>query len=274
MKNKANVVLFTYLKTNFLEDILGSIRIYSPLRTYIVIDPSTPENESNLIEIIQKFSESLDITYLRPTEHLGISKIFDFGLNKVFELEERIIILEDDTLPCQDFFKFCNHFLEFFEKDESISSIIGTDLSTSSGVEKPAFFLTDFAFPFWGWATWKNRWDKMPSDDSFMELSLRENLDLRDVQQIFLSTKGMNVSWDIRWSMFQSMNLKKCVVSRQNLISNLGFGGLATFTRNSKSQFSSLALEQRSGFFEYCELGNAYSIEYFKRINTFLSEFK
>jgi hypothetical protein len=74
--------------------------------------------------------------------------------------------------------------------------------------------------------------------------------------------------------MFQRQNQKKCLVSQQNLVSNVGFGILGTFTKHDYSQFACLKLTQNSSDLDYFELDESYSAEYLKRINLFLSEFK
>jgi hypothetical protein len=274
MRLNSNVILFTHIKTDFLVQIMESILEYNPSKVYIVIDPSNQQTEKVLLEIFFEYSKKLDITFFRPKEHLGISRIFDFGMDEVFEIEDRIIILEDDTVPNQEFFHFCNTFLSLHETNKEISSIVGTSLCADKNVLKREFFLSDFAFPYWGWATWKDRWMLMPKNDSFMDLVLGRNDDLNCIQEIFLSTRGFNISWDIRWSMHQLQNGNKCIVSNQNLISNLGFGELSTFTKNKDSQFANLQLTGSPRLEEYIEMDGGYSNSYINRINLFLSEFK
>lgn len=277
--NKANVVLFTFIKSNAINAVLGGILEYNPEKLYIVSD--LPRNELDkdcqkiINDTIESYNGKFNIVKITPPMHMGISKIVDFGLDTIFKTEEQLIILEDDTIPSSSFFEFCNMSLHHYHEDKSISSIMGTNLLPNQF--HTGSFTSKFGFPYWGWATWKSKWINMPKSDGFFELHLSDDSILNEMLQTFYGTKGMNISWDVRWSIYQYMNNLEVLLPDVNLVSNDGFNQMATFTKNENSVFKSLpAITLNSSMNcgiitnRQAELEN----EYLRRIHYFLNEFK
>lgn len=238
MNRPVNVVLFLYRKTESVPSILQQLNLYKPEKLYLVLDRSDRETESNIKSLIQSHSRGSELHWIIPEEHKGLGRIFDFGLNAVFQREDSIIILEDDTLPTPGFFAFCNQQL-YEKKDQSeISSIIGTPLSPGLNSDP---FTSRFGFPYWGWATWKDRWISMPANDDFFQDLDDSNEKLQSILNTFTPTRGLNISWDVRWSIWQYIQKRIVLVSGINFISNTGFTELGTFTKNSQSAFSQIS---------------------------------
>jgi GR25 family glycosyltransferase involved in LPS biosynthesis len=244
--NKANVVLFTFIKTESIDSILSIIVKYMPEKLYLVMDqPRNSEDESHqelLKKKIENVANQLTINYLIPEKHIGISGIFDFALDNIFQEEERIIILEDDTVPSFNFFQFCNQQLEIYQNNNDVTSVLGTNMMKSNS-DKNEYFIATFGFPFWGWATWKSKWLAQPRTDDFFEMVNSNNNKLNEMVQTFVQTKGMNISWDVRWCLYQYLNNFKVVIPSQNMITNTGFNQFATFTKNQSSVFKELPLQ-------------------------------
>lgn len=276
--NKTNVALFTFIKSNSLDEILSKVLAYDPTKLYLILDPVS--NEADLVhqqkikEIISGYQTQINIQLIIPETHLGIAKIFDFAMEQIFKLEDQIIILEDDTVPSTSFFDFCNVALNQHKNDQTIGSVMGTNLleeNTNIG-----FFKSNFGFPYWGWATWKNRWSNIPKDDSFFEYTPSENSKLNEILQTFIGTKGINVSWDVRWSIYQYMKGMDVVLPSINLISNRGFNEMATFTKNGNSVFSNLPNASNQNNINWNtknEIKEMY-LSYIDRVHFFLNEFK
>lgn len=278
--NKANVVLFTFIKSASIDIILSSIVKYKPEKLYLVIDqPRNAEDESHQIilkEKIKQFSNFLTINYLIPQQHIGIAGIFDFAFDKVFQEEDRIIILEDDTVPSYNFFQFCNEQLENYQDNLDVTSVLGTNMMNNNS-NKNEYFLSSFGFPFWGWATWKTKWLAQPRTDDFFNMSHANNSKLNEIVQTFVQTKGMNISWDVRWCLYQYLNNLKVVIPSQNMIANTGFNQLATFTKNEQSVFKELPIQQletKNWQIMTNENSKIIADEYINQVHFFLNEFK
>lgn len=277
--NKANVILFTFIKSNALVAVLNSISAYKPQSLYIVTDLPRNEMDEGYQEVIRNiilsYKNKINIVTVSPTTHLGISKIVDFGLDTIFQSEDRLIILEDDTIPSLSFFDFCNLALNKYQDDRSISSIMGTNLLANN--IHTGCFTSHFGFPYWGWATWKSRWTEMPKTDIFFELMPSNNEKLNEILTTFSVTKGLNISWDVRWSIYQYMHNLLVLLPDVNLVSNEGFNQMATFTKNENSVFKSLPAQYLDSLIN-CDINmNNYTEverEYIDQVFYFLNEFK
>ena len=91
--------------------------------------------------------------------NIGLRKNAELGLSYVFNSEEKAIILEDDTLPSISFFQFCDDLLKRYENNKKVSMITGSNFKTQITLNlKDDYFFSKYPC-FWGWATWKDRWD-------------------------------------------------------------------------------------------------------------------
>jgi hypothetical protein len=86
-----------------------------------------------------------------------------------FDHHERVIALEDDTVPGRDFLRFCDWGLDTYERDQSVFSICGYQRTPIPEVGRRSDVIREQWFTPWGWATWRDRWDSIrdswPADD-------------------------------------------------------------------------------------------------------------
>jgi hypothetical protein len=251
LKRNTPVVIFAFKKFVNLKMIFELVNDYNPPKVYIVIDQSkdvkTQQIQARIEKLIAFFQFSTSVDIIRPKSPQGIKQIFDFGLNRIFQEEEELIILEDDTIPSPLFFDYCDTMLKRFALDDSIGCINGCNLETS--MQKDAYFLSAIGLPFWGWATWKNRWQKITRDYAFWETfrinePVYKNEFLEEFSAIFDRFVKKDKSWDIRWTMFLLANKMKTVLPGANLVTNVGFTHEATFTNIPNSSFSNLNMIQ------------------------------
>ena len=83
---------------------------------------------------------------------MAVSSAIDWFFSQV----EEGIILEDDCLPDQSFFPFCEKLLCYYRNDTRVMMIGG--LNYVSGLEiKESYYFSKY-YAIWGWATWKRAW--------------------------------------------------------------------------------------------------------------------
>ena len=241
------IVLFLYRKSKNLESVIEIINNEHQREVIYIIDYPANSYDKELqasVDLILQNYLNQDTKIHRPHSHKGIKNIFNYGLGKVFENHDKAIILEDDTIPNQCFFRFCDEMLERFEEDESIGCISGCNLGLKCS--KGSFFKSRINLPFWGWATWKNQWLKQQESYSFWHEyrgnypTILKDKDLGYFIPIFDRFVHKDKSWDVKWSMHLLANHKKSVLPTCNLVSNGGFAKDATFTNIENSDFASL----------------------------------
>ena len=162
-----------------------------------------------------------------------------------FENEEMGIILEDDCLPSQSFFWFCEELLIKYKDDMRVGQISGNNFQ--KGIKRgDADYYFSIYNHIWGWASWANRWKKYNvdlnniRDDNFLQ-RVHENSKTRKYwSDIFKSMKNKEIdTWDYQWTFTQWNNNWLTILPNVNLVANIGFGEGATHTIG-ESEFANL----------------------------------
>ena len=151
-----------------------------------------------------------------------------------FECEEKGIILEDDIVPNNDFFYFCEKLLEEYNTSEEIMMISGYNpVANLQNLKDEDYYFSRWA-TIWGWATWRNRWEKLDTmfegiseflttwyEDKYFKQS-REFQIMFGHQYEYYSTHPEESPWDLQWCYTLEKHKGLCAVPRVNLITNIG----------------------------------------------------
>ena len=161
-----------------------------------------------------------------------------------FENVEQGILLEDDCLPDQSFFCYCEELLNHYHDDERIFSINGCNMGYSGCTASYCF--TTF-MNMWGWATWRRVVDLIDFDLLYLKrLKFRKlwlyrklnadnllKMDLVWIQywddKISSLLNGLD-TWDYRWILNQLDHGGFSIVPFKNMVTNIGFGVNSTHT--------------------------------------------
>ena len=154
------------------------------------------------------------------------------GIDHVFENEECAIIIEDDILVHDTFFRFCQEMLEYYKDDDKIGVIQAMNLCPWYE-DKPdkSYYLSRYV-ETWGWATWKRAWEKFePSGEKLLSILREKNLTKTfDFEGTYPFTRmlerqiaGQNNSWAIRWKASLLVNGMISVNAGKSLVANNGF---------------------------------------------------
>lgn len=133
MQRKCNkAVLFTIFKRyEVTERVFEAIRNVQPPRLYIAADGPREnvkdEKEKCLKtrEIIKKIDWDCEVKTLFRENNLGCAIAMSEAITWFFDNEEDGIILEDDCLPNESFFYYCEELLDYYKDNENIMSICG-----------------------------------------------------------------------------------------------------------------------------------------------------
>ncbi len=164
-KNTSPLLIICFnrpLKLNNLLKVISK-NINNISKIYFKIDGPRNLNDRRkilkIIEILKNFSSKNEIPTIikKEKKNLGLQKNIIKGVDWVLKSEKKIIVLEDDTIPSNSFFKFCNFYLKLFEKKDKIMHISGTNFVNNNNHN---FYFSKFPDVV-GWATWRNRWSKL-----------------------------------------------------------------------------------------------------------------
>lgn len=239
--------MITFNRPEETKKVFEEIRRAKPNRMFIASDGPRDKEEKEVIDGLRKYLlENIDwkceIETLFRDKNLGCKYACAGAISWFFKNVEMGIILEDDCLPDQSFFRFCQEMLEKYKDDRRIGLITGTNIDGISNLES-SYFFSDIP-NIWGWASWRRAWNLYDVDmkdwpkyrklSNFGKLKYRGIItNIRRWRCYDLAYKGKLNTWDYQWDLINRTNKLLTIVPAVNLIKNIGFdGGTHTFNHD------------------------------------------
>jgi len=237
-------LVFNRLDTTTL--VFSAIKKMQPSRLYIASDgprdshPSEMKAVSDVREfLLSNIDWDCEIATLFNDSNLGCKTSVSNAINWFFGQEEMGIVLEDDCLPSQSFFQYCQELLFKYEHDQRIFLITGYNKQNEWKVSENDYFFSNLG-GIWGWASWRRAWehydvnlsdiDHFISQDGFQK-SLGNSLGDLKQHMIYNSVIRDNVdTWAMQWGYARHKNNALTCIPSVSLIKNIGFGEGATHT--------------------------------------------
>ena len=231
------VLIIIFNRPDFSKKAFENLQKVKPKKLYIISDGARSEKEKSEVlqcrEIFANIDWECQVKRDYSDVNLGLRERIAGGISWVFQSEEELIILEDDCIPNEDFFSFCQQMLERYKEDKRIMTINGCNLNPLLTTElKESYFFSKYANS-WGWATWKRAWVMFDKgleglDDPFVLKNFTINHPSRKRSLIYWKYKLNEVksqkinSWAYRWMFSLWENSGLAIVPRTNLIKNVG----------------------------------------------------
>ncbi|MBD0726669.1 hypothetical protein B6A10_15975 [Flavobacterium sp. L1I52] len=241
---KSPILFLIFNRPKETQILFNAIRDVKPKKLYVAADGPRKNGKDDLAcketkAILNQIDWECELITLFREENLGCGKAVSSAITWFFNNEEEGIILEDDCLPSNDFFRFVDAMLEKYRKDERVGHICGTNFQGGILRGNGDYYFSKTS-PIWGWASWRRVWNKydfkMSNLDSVYKkdllVSLTDNKKYkRRIYDSFFETKrGFIDTWDYQFFYTNLLNNHLCVISNYNLISNIGFTDDATHT--------------------------------------------
>lgn len=240
------VLFLIFNRLDTTRQVFEEIRKARPQHLFIASDgprPTHPE-EKEIVRAIREYvilsiDWDCEVHTLFRDENLGCKRAVSSAIDWFFSLVDEGIILEDDCLPDQSFFPFCQDLLSKYRYDTRIMMIGGTNFQFGRNKSENSYYFSRY-FHIWGWASWKRAWQHYDVDmRSWPEI--RENRLLHDIfhekriikywESIFDRVYNGNINtWDYQWVFSCWIQGGLSIIPNQNLISNIGYGQSGTHT--------------------------------------------
>lgn len=241
MKVHSPVLVLAYNRPLHLHNCLESLRRnlgFEKHEIFIAIDGIKNESERTISRQVENVAEKFAIVnentrVVKNPRNLGLGASVLYNIDKILDKNLGIIVLEDDLVLSSHFLNFCEYGLASYLEDKSVMAISGFSLPI--GTLEEAYFLR--GADCWGWATWKDRWDKFERDGSLL---LRE-LKKRKLQRVFdlnysyqytsmleRQVAGKSSSWAIRWHASTFLQGGLSLFPKVSLVENRGNDGSGT----------------------------------------------
>lgn len=254
--NKLNtpILFLTFNREKQTFKVFDKIKDNKPTKLYLASDGPRNISEEKVVKniretLINQIDWDCKIGTKFNENNLGCKKAISAAIDWFFQNEEMGIILEDDCLPNDSFFTFCNQLLMKYKDNKKIGMISGDNFQFGKRRGCADYYFSNYPH-IWGWATWKDRWDKYNvnlqeiNDTKFIEEIFSDTKTRKYWLEIFYKMKNEEIdTWDYQWNFTLWKENQLTIIPNKNLISNIGFGENATHTK-SESKFSNIKTEE------------------------------
>lgn len=246
------VLLLIYRRPELTARVLEVLREVRPPILLVAADGAAGEEDQALCartrELVEKGVDwPCQVRTRFSTEHLGCKRAVSGALNWAFAEHERVIVLEDDTVPEPSFFSFCAEMLERYAGDERVMQVCGSNLTGWRGAGA-SYHFSRFG-PIWGWASWRRAWRHCDADMSSwpeqrhsLARHCPEPFEAAWRREVFDDVyQGRIDTWDYQWAYAKAVAGGLNIVPSEHLVANVGFGAGATHTLNAEDPRGRLA---------------------------------
>jgi hypothetical protein len=244
------ILLIAFSRADTAVAVINSVRQVKPSNLYLACDG--PRNqvvgEEELCRLTRDAIEAAidwpcKVHRLYQKENLGCRNGPVKAINWFFSQVEEGIILEDDVVPSENFYFFCQELLSKYRYDNRVGVIGGNYLSLSDSPKSADYVFSRF-IQAWGWASWRRAWSNFDANMASWPIARDTDL-LRDAGGVdfarYLSkcfdkaAVNNNSIWDYIWMYSSIKEGYLCCHPTKQLISNIGFDERATHTKSGAS---------------------------------------
>jgi hypothetical protein len=256
---RSPVLFMIFKRPDLTSRVFEQIRKVRPARLYIAADGPRPgqEGEQELCMETRRITEQIDwdceLKTLFREKNLGCRMAISSALDWFFGQEEEGIILEDDCLPNQSFFRFCDAMLEKYRNDNRIRHISGCNLQHGKKWGTASYYFSNLTHA-WGWASWRRVWNDYDRDLSLYDSKevkeqlakiFTEPMVIDSWHRIFDETKAGKINtWDYQLTFINFFHHSLSIIPNINMISNIGFGANSTHTSEEDSVYANIPQEE------------------------------
>lgn len=219
------------------QKVFDEIKKIKPKYLYVIADGPRPNkpNEIKLCHQTRKIIEQVNwpckIIKDYSKSNLGCKIRLSSGITNAFKSYDQAIILEDDCMPNNSFFKFCEEMLFKYKNIDDIMCITGDNfLFNKQSIITDSYYFSEYP-NIWGWATWKRAWNKYDVKISSWPTNKSNSKYPSNFNKMFDMVYENKIdTWDIQWLYSCLVNKGLTIVPSKNLVSNIGFGNNSTHT--------------------------------------------
>lgn len=240
-----SILFLVFNRLDTTKQVFQEIKKAKPRQLFIAADGPRTKEEKKKTDPVRKYVlDNIDwkcsVKKLFRKKNLGCKYAVSGAINWFFENVEQGIILEDDCLPSQSFFRFCEELLEKYKDDKRVMSISGNNQLNNSKRIKNSYYFSNYPL-IWGWATWKRAWRYYDVEmKKYSEIKKKKKLNEiypNFLERIFRTKRikdGKNSTWDIQWSFSHKYYGKFSIIPKHNLVRNIGFSKDSTHTKQDR----------------------------------------
>jgi hypothetical protein len=244
---KTPVAFFIFKRPDCTRRVWEAIRQARPPILLLVADGPRDQRDHKACEMTRMIVEQVDwpcdVRRNYADVNMGCRDRMATGLNWVFSEVEEAIILEDDCVPAQSFFFFCDELLERYRFDARVMCVSGSNFQRGKSCGPWSYYFSKYPH-CWGWASWRRAW-------KYFDLQVRTWPDVKAVgllksvcpgywerwvwsNAFDRQYRGASRSWAYSWTYTCWVQHGLTVLPAVNLVSNIGTGLDSTHPQDDK----------------------------------------
>lgn len=221
------------------------IRRLRPAQLFIIADgprASHPGDESrcsSVRRLVDEVDWPCEVHRNYAEENQGLKLRVTSGLDWVFSSVDKAVVLEDDCVAHPDFFRFCDNALDRYAEDSRVFMVTGNNFQHGLRRGTASYYFSKYTH-VWGWASWRRVWELYDRDMAFWPTwrgsaewnrVVPDRIERRYWTRIFdRVANGKIDSWAYPMLATAWYYQGLTATPNANLVSNIGFGPLATHT--------------------------------------------
>ena len=273
----APVVAFAYNRADKIIRCLESVeRNAEAKETDLIIYCDGAKSEKDLARVEEtrkdlcSYKDKAGFSSVKIVEvpqNKGLAKSIIEGVTEVIEQYGKVIVVEDDLVVSKKFLEYMNGALEFYEGNPNVGAISGYTYPLDGLKDYPKDVYLLHKGDCWGWATWKDAWDKaswadVNYDEYFKDGDLRrrfENTENGWDLLMVLQYQGKISSWAVRWVLSLLKRDLWTLYPKDSYVTNEGFDGSGTHSNKAEEAhyFTGLTTDDKECCFTVVKLDKA-----------------
>lgn len=240
------VLLLVFNRPDTTARVFEAIRRARPALLYVAADGPRPgrEGEAERCEEVRRLVTQVDwpcqVKTLFRNLNLGCKSAVSGAITWFFEREEEGIILEDDCLPSEDFFRFCSELLPYYRAEPRVMHISGDNFQDGIIRGDGSYYFSRYPH-IWGWASWRRAWKhydvSLTSWPEARRCKWLKGLKLDGAERRYWTRSFNRVyagaidTWDYQWLYACWRERGVGILPNVNLVTNIGESPNATHTK-------------------------------------------
>lgn len=236
----APVVVFAYNRADHIKSTLEHLNkntLANESDLYVFCDNAKNEKAVEAVNAtrnaVDAFSTDCNfksVSVIKAEVNKGLATSIITGVSEILEKYGRVIVVEDDLMTSPDFLSYMNKALDYYEKNPKVWSISGYTSPLKALEKYPHDIYASPRGCSWGWATWKDRFEKVDWEVSDFEEFIKDPARVKHfneggpdmAEMLSRQVHGKINSWAIRWCYQESKEHMYTIYPTKSRIRNIG----------------------------------------------------
>lgn len=242
----APLVLFAYKRVDKLKECLKALENNIGVEKYtLYVFCDGPKNTEDILKVkevreyLHEFEDKnvfKEMHIIKSDVNKGLATSVISGVSEVIKKYGKVIVLEDDIITTPDFLEYMNSALEYYKYLQQYGSVSAFTLPIKGLAKYEKDVYVTRKGECWGWATWKERWEKVDWNVSDFQEFIKKRSNRRNFSRIqygidkmlIAQMEGKIDSWAVRWCYHLFKEELLTVYPKVTKTKNIGFDGSGT----------------------------------------------